>query len=373
MSFQVSAQWTLIPSGTTTNLQAVHFPTDSIGYIVGDFGIVLKSIDTGDTWQTIHLDSAYSFKSVFFTSNDIGYAAAGDLYKTTDGGINWTQILTPTLNPISKVYFVNDTLGFASESGILYKTINAGNTWVIALTGTFAFIHFPSDSVGYFGGSYKTTDGGQSFTPLTPWFSNSILEAIYFSNDTIGYMCGWYNSLLIKTIDGGLSWRNLDSMSSVSCFDVYFSNENMGYYIDNGGSTRIRTTTDGGTTWTTQLNATNFLSEFFFTPSTGIAVGNLGTIYKTTNGGVGMEEFNVRVNFDIYPNPTSYQITIDLKIQSVTKHNIEIYSVLGQRMNSMETNKSKITLDISSLTKGIYFIVITDSNNKRMRKKIIKE
>lgn len=236
LTIHVSAQWAAIPSGTNINLRDVHFPTDSIGYIVGDYGLVLKSTGKGDTWQTVHLDSAICFNSVFFTNNDIGYAACGSLYKTIDGGVNWTVILTDSFNSIKEVYFVNDSLGFAGADNRVYKTTNAGIGWTTALNSSsddreFSSIYFPSNSVGYFIGGptsldqlFKTVDGGQSFIPITNGFQ-SIKEATYFLNDSVGFLCGWYGATLVKTTDGGMSWQYLDTINWQSCFDVYFSDE----------------------------------------------------------------------------------------------------------------------------------------------------
>src|SRR5687768_13373326 len=96
-----NAQWTAIPSGTSYDLEDVHFPTDSIGYAVGYQGIVLKSTDTGETWSTVHQDSSKFFNSVFFTSSGTGYAAGGSLYKTTDGGFHWEPIIADSFHQMT--------------------------------------------------------------------------------------------------------------------------------------------------------------------------------------------------------------------------------------------------------------------------------
>jgi photosystem II stability/assembly factor-like uncharacterized protein len=80
------AQWTRISSPTVSDLSDIHFPNESIGYIVSEKGIVLKSIDKGKSWHIIYNDSTKVFNSVFFTSLNTGYATSINhgVFKTAD-------------------------------------------------------------------------------------------------------------------------------------------------------------------------------------------------------------------------------------------------------------------------------------------------
>lgn len=381
LSIHSFAQWTQIPSGTITDLKDVHFPSNSVGYAVGNYGIVLKSIDTGNTWLTVHTDSALSFQSVFFTSEDTGYAAGGNLYKTTNGGANWTEILTDSLNQIIEVFFVNNTFGFASGTK-LYKSINAGISWTsINLNNVFSSIYFPSDSVGYFIGGpdfgdplYKTIDAGQTYIPITNGFQ-SIKESTYFINDSVGYMCGWYNSMLVKTTNGGMSWQQVDTINSTPCFDVYFLDENIGYYIDNSGGTyTIINTIDGGASWTNQLIGTGiWLNAFhYINPITAFAVGDSGTIYKTINGGgVGIQEAQPTQNINIYPNPFSSSTTL-LTDKIFKDATLKVYNLCGQTVKQIDNLSGQtIVLHRDNLPSGLYFIRLTQDNKIIATKKLV--
>ncbi len=44
--------WEIIPSGTTEELNSIFFYDYEVGFAVGDSGTVIKSIDSGKTWQT---------------------------------------------------------------------------------------------------------------------------------------------------------------------------------------------------------------------------------------------------------------------------------------------------------------------------------
>jgi len=366
------SQWKQVPSGILYDLKDVQFPTNNVGYAVGDFGVVLKSVDSGNTWAKVFTDSLLSFNSVFFTSNDTGYATSGSLYKTTNAGVSWSEIIADTLGQIGEVYFVNSNLGFASGP-VLYRTTDAGNSWsTINLNNQFSSIHFPNDSVGFFIGGpgaadqlYKTIDGGQNFVPISNGFQ-SIKEATYFLNASIGYMCGWYNGLLAKTIDGGITWQQVDTIFSTQCWDVHFIDQNVGYYIDNGGGNHtISNTIDGGATWTTQLiGIGGYLNALYFvTSNSAVAVGDLGKIYKTTNGGsVGISEVNYTKKSTVYPNPFKSSATIELN-KKLKNGALTVYNYLGQQVKQVNNiNGQTITLNRDNLQSGMYLVHIFEDN-----------
>jgi len=45
------AQWYEQNSGTTANLNSVHFEDSNNGWAVGDSGIILKTTDLGNSWN----------------------------------------------------------------------------------------------------------------------------------------------------------------------------------------------------------------------------------------------------------------------------------------------------------------------------------
>lgn len=164
----------LLPQGTFT-IQAVHFPTDEIGYAVGGAGEILKTTDGGFSWVAIPHPSGADLYDVFFTSPEIGFIASywlGTL-KTTNGGASWSVIP--------------------------------------GLDGTALSIDFPSSQVGYSigtgGYAFKTTDGGTNWSQITfpsPTNGNNFYS-MEFVSETEGY-CGGAAGNIYRTVDGGLTW-----------------------------------------------------------------------------------------------------------------------------------------------------------------------
>ena len=83
---------------------------------------------------------------------------------------------------------------------------------------------------------------------------------------------------------------------------VYFVNESTGYMVGDDGI--IYKTTDGGVTLTQQISNTSWslYAVQFLNADYGFAVGKNGTILKTTDGGVWINEKEGIFNPSFYEN-----------------------------------------------------------------------
>lgn len=73
----------------------------------------------------------------------------------------------------------------------------------------------------------------------------------------------------------------------------------------------------------------------------------------------------------VYPNPASGKINVQIPQHFGKIKTMEITNCIGQLQSIQSDNFSDI--DISSLTSGLYFIVLTNFENARLTKEIIKE
>lgn len=74
-------------------------------------------------------------------------------------------------------------------------------------------------------------------------------------------------------------------------------------------------------------------------------------------------------NFSYHPNPVKNSLTLS---NDSTIDNVEIVSLLGQRIKSIEVNSLQTEIDLSELNHGIYFVKVS-SNGQEKTVKIIKE
>lgn len=88
---------------------------------------------------------------------------------------------------------------------------------------------------------------------------------------------------------------------------------------------------------------------------------------------IGLQENNNSLSFSIFPNPTKDRLTITINQENILKNTtISVFNIQGQLFLSKPILKKVTEIDISNLSKGIYFLKL-NSNNKTEVTKIIKE
>ncbi len=123
------------------------------------------------------------------------------------------------------------------------------------------------------------------------------LKSVYFTDANTGYAVG-YGGIIIKTIDGGITWNTLSSGTGLNLNSVFFTDSNTGYVVggivgpsprklDDPNEQIILKTSDGGISWQNQKSGSNreLFSVYFADSYIGYALGIYATILKTINGG----------------------------------------------------------------------------------------
>lgn len=364
--------WTIINSGTINKLNDIQFTSTNIGYIVGDNGTVLKTIDGGNTWLDVSINSTEYINSISFINDNIGYLATQNrIYKTIDGGINYTIETVDFVNNFNILKFITEQIGFIGTNGNILKTVDGSQNWINVKNTQSAIstISFPTLNTGYFtGGSsvgyvYKTTDQGNTInTTLNPF--NTIREEIQFLDNNIGYLIGWYNPYLLKTLNGGISWSavNLDYAGGMA---IHFLNEQVGFHIDNSGNTsKILSTNDGGLNWNIELtfstNSTYGLKKITTNSNNIFCIGENGIIYKKSFT-LSSNSFANNNNIKIYPNPCKNIFNIDFETENnINLTNYCLYSLTGQEIEKGKMADNKI--DLKNVSDGLYIIKIGEKN-----------
>jgi len=122
--------WTVQTSGIDTNLRgvsAVYAPDEKgrpvpVVWASGSNGVILRSIDAGQTWQRLHVSGgdtldfrgilAFNEKAAYLMSS--GEGEKSRIYKTTDGGETWNLQYTG-----SRTEFFLDSIACLSETHCL--------------------------------------------------------------------------------------------------------------------------------------------------------------------------------------------------------------------------------------------------------------
>jgi hypothetical protein len=150
-------------------------------------------------------------------------------------------------------------------------------------------------------------------------------------------------------------------------------------------------TTDSGTTWTMlttwnagnqpSVNGTDYLADltavtgdvqFALWASDGVTNDpedydfHVGAFTVDLLSALSTDEFSTKgLDFSYYPNPVNSNLTINAnsKVSS-----IQVINVLGQTVFTSTPNTKKVSVDMSSLSKGAYFVrVVSDNSTDTIR------
>ena len=261
-------------------LNSIYFIDENYGWAVGDSGIILHTTNGGYDWERQILADSTLLSSVYAIDEQnviaVGsiikglsiYNRTALLVRTTDGGLTWKKQVFDSLYGLSSITFVNDSVGWISGREVILKSIDRGNTWQSIRSntgGTYNRIQFIDDTTGwvssYLGNSLlKTVDGGVSWnTQLVD--SGLSLYAFQFTNADYGWAVGDYNygKNIFRTADGGIHWNPCSNTPIADFTAVSFVDGEIGWVGGYDYLDRISSlakTTDGGTSWHIQ-NAPN--------------------------------------------------------------------------------------------------------------------
>ncbi len=117
-----------------------------------------------------------------------------------------------------------------------------------------------------------------------------------------------------------------------------------------------------------QANTTYYVRSYA-TNSVGTQYGNQ---LSFTTLETSISTFEDNKLFEIYPNPTSNFVIVNLSgFENLTGLNLQITDVTGRIVNESFVNTSNFTINLSDLEKGIYFIKIKDNENNEFVEKLI--
>lgn len=220
-------------SGVTSSLNSASMTGNFVPsqvWICGDNGVVLKSTNSGTNWinvsgngipNTVKLVniSCRAFDTAL-TAGNIGSNTF--VYRTVNGGLNWTQVFTQTNGKINAIWMKNGTQGFMTGDPVgnrwsLWKTINGGAVW---------------DSAGM---NLPQTASEKGYSNSLAVISNNI----WF---------GTNNSRLYRSINNGLNWSAVTT-PEVNSSAVWIYWDTTLYTFVRFGGNNVYQSTNNGLNW----------------------------------------------------------------------------------------------------------------------------
>jgi photosystem II stability/assembly factor-like uncharacterized protein len=261
VNYAGTGNWVYTPSGVMENLNAVRFlsSSPSTGAVVGDNGKILQTSNSAVSWSYPTMPVAAGAVVPKLTDIAIEGSTATKYYYASGNSGTLLKAIT-SLTAWESIKLPDDALKFNLKS---VAADASGNIAVVGESGLF--LNNPS-------GTWKV------ITDLT----TNPIEDLNINSKGIGFAVG-EKSLILKTIDGGASWRIMRPFASQTDLKaVQVISDNSAIIVGKSGT--VRRTTDGGLTWGAAISgisgSADFNDAYLDDQKNGFIVGNSGTIYK---------------------------------------------------------------------------------------------
>lgn len=282
--------WEAQTSGVAQRLRGVSAVSLLVAWASGANGTVLRTTDGGRSWRSLPVAGAETldFRDVDAISDRVAYAlsiGAGEssrIYKTADGGAQWTLQFANT-DPkvfLDAMAFRNEANGFAFSDSVdghfvILTTADGGRTWARV--------------------------SGDRLPPALPGegaFAASGTNVAVFGRDRV--WIGTSASRVLRSADNGRTWSvattPLATGPATGIFSIAFRDAQHGVVV--GGNYReelqavdnVAVTSDGGATWTLvkENGVSGFRSVVAWMPGAGdrsmISLGPSGADWSSDAG-----------------------------------------------------------------------------------------
>jgi hypothetical protein len=377
--------WSSQTSGTTSALNSVKAVNSMIGWAAGVGATVRKTTDGGATWTNgnpnpgvitgdIYAIDALGADTAWCTTSP----SATFIYRTINGGTNWTQVHTQTGGFFNAMKFINSSTGFVQGDPVgarwsLWKSTDGGATW---------------DSSGM----YLAQDGSEAgwnnsvfVEGNNIWFGTNNTRVYYSSNFGTGWLLGpttglvnSYNvhfnttalglaggTTIVKTTDNGASYSTVGTVPGTGNILGIEGKGTDFWYVRGTGVYR---STNSGDNWASEHTAGGTLNDMDFADDgclKGWAVGATGSISRLDGVVSGLGNGNITelpASFKLnqnYPNPFNPSTTISFEMPKADLVELKVFDMLGREVATLvsglkQPGTYKVDFDASGLSSGVY-------------------
>ena len=338
--------WSVTAIDSAAGMSGGYISNNGSVYVYG-FNFVKRSTNGGINFSNIFSISNYQIYCAFFVNSNNGYLGASDnkIFKTTDGGLTWDQrspLYTNGAYSVKDLFFINDSVGIACGSGgWVNRTTNYGKVWYsenLQFVQSNNDLFFLNSQTGFMTNSsliHKTTNAGVNWVRYDIPFAGT-LSSVYFTDSATGYISA-YSGKIFKSTNGGINWFELNSGCSQLLYSVKFVNSGTGFVFGRNGT--ILKTTDAGSSITGSVPIPPIMPSYF----------------------------NLSQNF---PNPFNPVTNIKFDIPKSGFVKITVYDLLGREVaalvnQQMQPGSSSVVWDASNYPSGVYFYKLSVETSQR--------
>lgn len=262
LSDDKGANWTQAKVPVSSDLVAVQFPSAKVGWAVGHDGLVLKTVDSGATWEVVLTGRSYGnllvefyeravaagqhnlktaleqarrfreegpdkpFLDVWFENDNSGWivGAFNLILKTDDGGVSWIPWIDRTQNEMEYTLFsirnIAGELYISGELGLLLRLNREKQVFTEVKTsypGTFFGVTGNNRllvAYGLRGNALSSADRGKSWQQLNTGLAGGVVDGAYLADGRL--VLASADGQVVLSEDEGKTFRRVEYPASTS-------------------------------------------------------------------------------------------------------------------------------------------------------------
>lgn len=375
------------PDTVVTNSLAVNSNGDIFAATTDG---LLRSTDSGDTWLNLGIDE--SIRLVFISPNDevfLTTVSQGPILRSTDNGLIWVPIGLASWQNSIAVNANGDIFAGTDNYGV-YRTTDNGENWVQILHEsnsrhiTSLVINSNQDIfIGtIFGGVYRSTDNGENWVQVNQGLTTNYITS-FAINSHGDIFAGTSGQGVFRSVNNGGNWVEINQGLGGESYWVRSIEINSLGDIFAGTADGVFRSSDNGENWIAineGLINLNIRSLGINSENTNFA-GTSGGIFRRENEitAVGTADLNNISSFNLfqnYPNPFNPATKIRWQSPVNSRQTLKIFDVLGNEVVTLvdeykEAGRYEINFDASMLSSGIYFYQLNTGDFISMKKMIL--
>lgn len=300
-------------------------PSQENTFIACNDGGIWRTANNGDSFinlnQSLTLTQFYRISASPFSPSRILGGTQDNGTQQTYSTLNWSAAYggdggEVCFNPFNSDYIIGET-----QNGGLFRTTNGGSNWSSSISGInmsesvtwiAPILAHPSVSGTFYVARqrvYRSTDNGGNWTPISANVNGtSAVREMAISKSDPNIMFATSGSYVFKSSDAGVTWNNVTSGlpgRTITSVSVYPTNPNEVFLTFSGfGTDKVFKSSNGGSTWISisgNLPDTP-VNDIFIYPNNP---GNPNTFFVATDVGIFLTENNgvnwVEISIDL-PN-----------------------------------------------------------------------
>jgi photosystem II stability/assembly factor-like uncharacterized protein len=410
--------WVEQNSGVSSRLNSAYtgyFTSD--GWVCGNNGTVLKTVNLGNTWLNVSGNGIPSdvllvtiVAGWFNTYVVLTAGSRGDttfVYRSTNQGQNWSQVFRQNGGRINAIGKINNGKVFMQGNPVgnrwsVWKSTNGGLTWDSSgmrliqtgnetsannsIASTSNAVVFGTDN----GRLYFSSGNGANWrTILTPGETEPLAIDFSFTSDSVfnGYTGG--NGILLYTSNSGTNWETLPSLLGsgvvgsitkrgllIDLIDpyevIYVRNDNKIYKKFPGSSWYVEYTAPSGNyTYTSKPMGDENI--WAVRDNGGISYCNCAVTEVNSNANTFPCKYNLYQN---YPNPFNPSTMIKFDIPKSSSVSLKIYNANGKEINTMvdmDLNRGMYSFvwNAGNYPSGVYFYKLNAAGYSETKKMVL--